>query len=163
MAVPIDAARQAGHGRFLITDVPADAIFTREDLSEEQLLFGRVAEEFMRTEVMPHEAEIYAHDWDLTRALIRKAADRDLTRLEIPEAYGGLGLDKVSTACVGEQISMMPSFAGSLGAHTSIGTLPIVYFGNAAQREKYLPRLANRSESTRLNSSHSQISYAVFC
>jgi alkylation response protein AidB-like acyl-CoA dehydrogenase len=143
MAVPIDTARQAGHGRFLITDVAADAIFTREDLSEEQLLFGRVAEEFMRTEVLPNEAAIYAHDWDFTRALIRKAADRDLTRLEIPEAYGGLGLDKVSTACVGEQISLMPSFAGSLGAHTSIGTLPIVYFGNPEQRARYLPRLAS--------------------
>ena len=79
----------------------------------------------------------------LTRELIRKAADRDLTRLEIPEAYGGLGLDKVSTACVGEMLSLMPSFAGSLGAHTSIGTLPIVYFGNPDQRARYLPRLAS--------------------
>jgi alkylation response protein AidB-like acyl-CoA dehydrogenase len=137
------AAPDAGNGRFLVADAHPDAVFTREDLSEEQLLFGRVAEEFMRSEVLPREAELYAHDWALTRALIRKAADRDLARLEIPESYGGLGLDKVSTACVGEQISLNPSFAGSLGAHTSIGTLPIVYFGTAAQREQYLPRLAN--------------------
>jgi alkylation response protein AidB-like acyl-CoA dehydrogenase len=79
----------------------------------------------------------------LTRELIKKAADRDFTRLEIPEAYGGLGLDKVSTACVGEMLSLDPSFAGSLGAHTSIGTLPIVYFGNEDQRARYLPRLAS--------------------
>jgi butyryl-CoA dehydrogenase len=143
MTTRIDTDVRPGSGRFLVGDVTPDAVFTREDLSEEQLLFGRAAEEFMRTEVLPHAAELYNKDWGLTRELIKKAADRDFTRLEIPEAYGGLGLDKVSTACVGEQLSLNPSFAGSLGAHTSIGTLPIVYFGNADQRERYLPRLAN--------------------
>ena len=137
------AEARAGNGRFLIADTAPDAVFTREDLSDEQLLFGRAAEEFMRTEVLPRVADLYKHDWVLTRELIQKAADRDFTRLEIPEAYGGLGLDKVSTACVGEMLSLDPSFAGSLGAHTSIGTLPIVYFGNADQRERYLPRLAS--------------------
>jgi alkylation response protein AidB-like acyl-CoA dehydrogenase len=143
MATPPDTDTRAGNGRFLVAEIAADDVFTREDLSDEQLLFGRAAEEFMRTEVVPRAADLYAKDWVLTRELIRKAADRDLTRLEIPEAYGGLGLDKVSTACVGEQLSLVPSFAGSLGAHTSIGTLPIVYFGNAEQRARYLPRLAN--------------------
>ena len=143
MSVQLDAGPRAGNGRFLAIDTAPDAAFTREDLSDEQLLFGRAAEEFMRTEVLPRAADLYNKDWLLTRELIKKAADRDFTRLEIPEAYGGLGLDKVSTACVGEQLSLNPSFAGSLGAHTSIGTLPIVYFGNAEQREKYLPRLAN--------------------
>jgi butyryl-CoA dehydrogenase len=134
---------RAGSGRFLVADTTPDAVFTREDLSEEQLMFGRTAEEFMRTEVVPRAAEIYAKDWILTRELIKKAADRDFTRLEIPEAYGGLGLDKVSTACVGEQLGLLPSFGGSLGAHTTIGTLPIVFFGNDDQRQRYLPRLAN--------------------
>ena len=133
----------AGNGRFLVADAAPEAVFTREDLSDEQLMFGRAAEEFMRKEVLPRAAELYQHDWVLTRELIQKAADLDFTRLEIPEAYGGLGLDKVSTACVGEMLSLDPSFAGSLGAHTSIGTLPIVYFGNADQRERYLPRLAS--------------------
>ncbi len=143
MAVRTDAKAHAGNGRFLIADSAPDAVFTREDLSEEQLLFGRAAEEFMRLEVLPRAADLYKHDWVLTRELIQKAADRDFTRLEIPEAYGGLGLDKVSTACVGEMLSLNPSFAGSLGAHTSIGTLPIVYFGNHDQRARYLPRLAS--------------------
>src|SRR5262245_58455302 len=143
MAMQIDSAVRGGGGRFLSGETPADAVFTREDLSEEQLLFGRAAEEFMRGEVLPRAAELYNKDWVLTRELIKKAADRDFTRLEIPEAYGGLGLDKVSTACVGEMLSLNPSFAGSLGAHTSIGTLPIVYFGNDEQRQRYLPRLAN--------------------
>ncbi len=143
MAVPTDAEARAGNGRFLVADSDPGAVFTREDLSDEQLLFGRAAEEFMRVEVLPRAADLYKHDWVLTRELIQKAADRDFTRLEIPEAYGGLGLDKVSTACVGEMLSLNPSFAGSLGAHTSIGTLPIVYFGNADQRARYLPRLAS--------------------
>jgi alkylation response protein AidB-like acyl-CoA dehydrogenase len=128
---------------FLTRVVDAGLLFTREDLSDEQHLFGQTAAEFMRHEVLPHEARLYAHDWALTRDLLKKAADLDLLRLEIPTAYGGLGLDKVSAAYVGEQIAVNPSFAGSLGAHTSIGTLPIVYFGTDEQKARYLPRLAS--------------------
>jgi alkylation response protein AidB-like acyl-CoA dehydrogenase len=97
----------------------------------------------MRHEVLPREPQLYAHDWALTRDLMRKAAGLDLARLEIPAAYGGLGLDKISAAYVGEQIAVNPSFAGSLGAHTSIGTLPIVYFGTDEQKARYLPGLGN--------------------
>ena len=133
----------SGGGAFLIRSLNPDDLFTREDLSDEQRLFGRTAAEFMRNEVLPHEASLYAHDWAKTRELLKKAADLDLLRLEIPEAYGGLGLDKVSAAYVGEHVAINPSFAGSLGTHTSIGTLPIVYFGTPAQKAKYLPRLAS--------------------
>ena len=75
--------------------------------------------------------------------MIRKAAALDLLRLEIPAAYGGLGLDLISAAYVGEQIAINPSFGGSLGAHTSIGTLPLVYFGTPEQKQRYLGRLAS--------------------
>jgi len=118
-------------------------IFTREDLSSAQQLVGHIAAEFMRTEVLPVVEQIYAKDWPLTRELLLKAGDLDLLRVDIPEAYGGLGLDKVSSAYVGEKIGIIPSFAGSLGAHTTIGTLPIVYFGNEWQKERYLPKLAS--------------------
>src|SRR6188508_3158884 len=130
-------------GQFLSTTIGPDDIYTREDLTEEQRMFGQTAAEFMKNEVLPHEARLYAHDWDFTRVLLKKAADLDLLRLEIPEAYGGLGLSKISAAYVGEQIAVSPSFAGSIGSHTSIGTLPTVYFGNDAQKAKYLPRLAS--------------------
>ena len=133
----------SGGGAFLIRSLNPDDLFTPEDLSDEQRLFGRTAAEFMRNEVQPREASLYAHDWTTTRELLKKAADLDLLRLEIPEAYGGLGLDKVSAAYVGEQVAINPSFAGSLGTHTSIGTLPIVYFGTPAQKARYLPRLAS--------------------
>jgi alkylation response protein AidB-like acyl-CoA dehydrogenase len=133
----------SGGGAFLIRSLNPDDLFTPEDLSDEQRLFGRTAAEFMRNEVQPHEASLYAHDWTKTRELLKKAADLDLLRLEIPEAYGGLGLDKVTAAYIGEHVAINPSFGGSLGTHTSIGTLPIVYFGTPAQKARYLPRLAS--------------------
>jgi alkylation response protein AidB-like acyl-CoA dehydrogenase len=132
-----------GGGTFLLRGLDPADLFTREDLSDEQRLFGQTAAEFMRNEVLPNESKLYAHDWALTRSLLKKAGDLDLLRLEIPTAYGGLGLDKISAAYVGEQIAVNPSFGGSLGAHTSIGTLPIVYFGTDAQKSQYLPRLAS--------------------
>src|SRR6267142_2030904 len=130
-------------GQFLTLDARSDEVFIREDLSEEQRMFGRTAAEFMQKEVLPVVERLYKHDWDLTRQLMRKAADLDLLRLEIPAAYGGLGLDLISAAYVGEQIAVNPSFGGSLGAHTSIGTLPLVYFGTAEQKARYLPRLSS--------------------
>jgi alkylation response protein AidB-like acyl-CoA dehydrogenase len=129
-------------GSFLFEDRKPNEIFTREDISEEQQMFARVAEEFMQKEIVPRAEQIYAKDWPLTRELLLKAGELDLLRIDIPESYGGLGLDKVSSAYVGEQIALMPSFGASLGAHTTIGTLPIVYFGTPAQRAKYLPKLA---------------------
>jgi len=133
----------SGGGTFLIRSLDPDALFTRDDLTDEQRLFGQTAAEFMRQEVLPHEAKLYAHDWIKTRELLKKAADLDLARLEIPVEYGGLGLDKISAAYVGEEIAVNPSFAGSLGTHTSIGTLPMVYFGTPEQKATYLPKLAS--------------------
>src|SRR5262252_2185904 len=133
----------AAGGQFLTTAIDAADVFVREDLTEEQRLFGQTAAEFMQKEVLPVVDRLYKHDWDLTRQLLRKASELDLLRLEIPEEYGGLGLDLISAAYVGEQIAVNPSFGGSLGAHTSIGTLPLVYFGTDAQKARYLPRLAS--------------------
>jgi alkylation response protein AidB-like acyl-CoA dehydrogenase len=135
--------KSIGGAGFLVADATTEQVFTREDLSGAQQMFGRIAEDFMRVEVLPRDEEIHAKDWALTRELLLKAGELDLLRVDIPEAYGGLGLDKVSSAYVGEKIAVMPSFAGSLGAHTAIGTLPIVYFGSEEQKLRYLPRLAS--------------------
>jgi len=102
-----------GSGTFLIRSLNPNDLFTREDLTDEQRLFGRTAAEFMRNEVLPNQASLYAHDWTRTRELLKKAAELDLLRLEIPDEYGGLGLDKISAAYVGEQVAIDPSFAGS--------------------------------------------------
>jgi alkylation response protein AidB-like acyl-CoA dehydrogenase len=133
----------ASGGQFLTSVAAAADVFVREDLSDEQRLFGQTAFEFMQKEVLPVVQRLYEHDWTLTRQLLKKASDLDLLRLEIPPAYGGLGLDLISASYVGEQIAVNPSFGGSLGAHTSIGTLPIVYFGTEEQKARYLPRLAS--------------------
>jgi len=130
-------------GQFLGTTLRSDDVFVREDLTDEQRLFGQTALEFMQKEVLPVVQRLYAHDWALTRDLLKKASELDLLRLEIPPAYGGLGLDLISASYVGEQIAINPSFGGSLGAHTSIGTLPLVYFGTEEQKARYLPRLAS--------------------
>src|SRR4029079_13626972 len=143
MSVSTRAAVPAGGGTFLVRSLDPDLLFTRDDLTDEQRLFGQTAAQFMRKEVVAHEAKLYAHDWIKTRELLKKAADLDLARLEIPVEYGGLGLDKISAAYLAEEIAINPSFAGSLGTHTSIGTLPIVYFGTPEQKAKYLPKLAS--------------------
>src|SRR6476660_1832878 len=129
-------------GQFLTTAVNSNDVYVREDLTEEQRLFGQTAAEFMQKEVLPVVERLYKHDWELTRQLLKKASDLDLLRLEIPAEYGGLGLDLISASFVGEQIALNPSFGGSLGAHTSIGTLPLVYFGSPELKQRYLPRLA---------------------
>jgi alkylation response protein AidB-like acyl-CoA dehydrogenase len=143
MSTRTDVRAPGAGAAFLSTSPAPEDVFTREDLTPAQQMFGRIAEDFMRTEVVPRDAEIHAKDWALTRELLSKAADLDLLRVDIPEAYGGLGLDKVSSAFVGEKVGVVPSFAGSLGAHTGIGTLPLVYFGTEEQKARYLPRLAS--------------------
>lgn len=130
-------------GSFLIEDRKAEDIFTPEDITEEQRMFARTAEEFLRKEVVPREDEIYAKDYNVHRDLMLKAGELGLLSIDIPEQYGGLGLHKVSSAIVGEQFALQPSFAGTQSSHVNIGTLPIVFFGTDAQKRKYLPKLAS--------------------
>ncbi|MEK6286163.1 MAG: acyl-CoA dehydrogenase family protein [Acidobacteriota bacterium] len=129
-------------GSFLIEDRAPEDIFTPEDITEEQRMFGRTAEEFLRKEVVPREDEIHAKDYKVHRELMRKAGEIGLLSIDIPEKYGGLGLHKVSSAVVGEQFALQASFAGTHSSHVNIGTLPIVFFGTEEQKQKYLPRLA---------------------
>src|SRR6185436_18161617 len=129
-------------GSFLIEDRAPEEVFTPEDISEEQRMFARTAEEFLRKEVIPREDAIYAKDYNVHRELMEKAGDLGLLSIDIPEKYGGLGLHKVSSAVVGEQFALQASFAGTQSSHVNIGTLPIVFFGTEEQKRKYLPKLA---------------------
>ena len=142
MASKIEETGMIKGGSFLIEDRASSEVFTPEDINEEQRMFARTAEEFLRKEVIPREDALYAKDWGVTRELMRKAGELGLLSIDIPEKYGGLGLHKVSSAIVGEQFALQASFAGSQSAHVNIGTLPIVFFGTEEQKEKYLPRLA---------------------
>ncbi|HTG15858.1 MAG TPA: acyl-CoA dehydrogenase family protein [Blastocatellia bacterium] len=136
------AAQSPKGGSFLIEDREPSEVFTPEDITDEQQMFARTAEEFLRKEVLPREAEIYAKDYTVHRELMRKAGELGLLMIDIPERYGGLGLHKVSSAVVGEQFALQASFAGTQSSHVNIGTLPIVFFGTEEQKQKYLPRLA---------------------
>jgi alkylation response protein AidB-like acyl-CoA dehydrogenase len=130
-------------GSFLLeTRRPAE-VFTPEDFSEQHQLIGQTAEEFALNEIVPNIEKIEHKDFPVTRDLLRKAGELGLSSVEIPEAYGGLEMDKVSAAVIADHIAKYAGFATTWGGHTGIGTLPIVYFGSAEQKQKYLPRLAS--------------------
>ncbi len=135
MPVPAGAA-------FLIDPVPED-VFTPEDFSDEQRAMARTAEEFIDREVVPRLAEIEEKQEGVVPSLLRRAGELGLLAIEVPEAHGGLGLDKATALLVSERAAKVASFSVSWGAHTGIGTLPIVYYGTEAQRKTYLPRLAS--------------------
>lgn len=129
-------------GSFILEDHNPEDIFTPEDISDEHRLIGQTAYEFSEKEVLPLDAEIEKKNYQVHRDLLKKAGELGLLSIDIPEQYGGAGLDLLSSLVASENISLQSSFSGTVGAHTTIGTLPIVYFGNEAQKEKYLPRLA---------------------
>lgn len=129
-------------GSFVITDIDYTRVVTPEDFSEEQRMIGETTEEFVKTEILPRDEEIEHLNYELTADLLRKAGEVGLLGADVPETYGGMGLDKVSTTLISEKLTKASSFALSAGAHVGIGTLPIVYFGTEAQKRKYLPKLA---------------------
>ncbi|HEV2277403.1 MAG TPA: acyl-CoA dehydrogenase family protein [Acidobacteriaceae bacterium] len=129
-------------GSFLISNATPDDIFTLEDLTEEQQEIARTTAEFAEKSILPRAAEIEAKDFSVTRALLREAGELGLLAVDIPEQYGGLSLDKVTSALVADRIAVSASFSVSISAHTGIGTLPVIWYGTPAQKEKYLPLLA---------------------
>lgn len=130
-------------GRFLVEDSKPESVVTPEDFTEEQRMMSLAAYQFMEAELLPRDAEIEALNYELTVELMRKAGDLGLLGADVPEQYGGIGLDKVSTTLLAETLARSSSFALSVGAHTGIGTLPIVYFGTQEQKNNYLPDLAS--------------------
>ncbi|RJR27794.1 MAG: acyl-CoA dehydrogenase, partial [Desulfobacteraceae bacterium] len=130
-------------GEFLIGDVLPRDVFTPEDFTEEHKMILETARDFIAKEVHPVIDRLETKDHELVLDLLKKAGELGLLGTDIPEAYGGLGLDKVSTTVVGEAMGTAGSFSVVYGAHTGIGTLPIVYFGNEEQKKKYLPKLSS--------------------
>ena len=142
MAAVIEQKRIVQGGAFLIEERKPQEIFTPEDFTEEHRMIAETTRQFIDKEVTPHIDELEKHDWKLARELVKKAADLGLISANIPEEYGGLGLDQTSGALVGENIGRCASFATTLGAESGIGLLPIIYFGTEAAKEKYLPKIA---------------------
>jgi alkylation response protein AidB-like acyl-CoA dehydrogenase len=129
-------------GSFLLDTRTPEEVFTPEDFSEQHVLIGQTAEEFAQKEVVPNIEKMEHKDFSVTRDLLKKAGELGLSGVEIPEIYGGMELDKVSAAVIADHIAKYAGFATTWGGHTGIGTLPLVYFGNDAQKQKYLPKLA---------------------
>ncbi|WP_071460660.1 acyl-CoA dehydrogenase family protein [Bacillus massilinigeriensis] len=129
-------------GSFIIEDVACDAIFTPEDYSDEQKMIAKTAENFVENEVLPEIEHLENHEFQRSVKLLKKAGELGLLRADVPEQYGGLSLDKISSALIAEKMSKAGGFGITHGAHVGIGSLPIVLFGNEDQKQKYLPLLA---------------------
>jgi len=129
-------------GAFLLEERQPNEVFTPEDFTEQHALIAQTAEEFAVNEILPNVEKIEHKDFSVTRDLLKKAGELGLSSAEIPEAYGGLEMDKVTAAVIADRIAKYAGFATTWGGHTGIGTLPIVYFGTEDQKKKYLPRLA---------------------
>lgn len=128
-------------GSFLLqSPAPAD-VFTPEDFTEEHKLIAQTARD-MSEKIFGMLHQIEQDKPTHSRKLLKEAGDLGLLGLEVPEQYGGLGLDKITATVATEEFSRAGSFAITIGAHVGIGSLPIVYFGNAEQKAKYLPKLA---------------------
>src|ERR1700684_3451947 len=130
-------------GSFLLESRAPENVFTPEDFSEQHRMIGQTAEEFSVNEILPQAEKIEHKDYSVSRDLLKKAGDLGLSGVEIPEAYGGLEMDKVTAAIIADHIAKYAGFATTWGAHSGIGMLPIVYFGTEEQKKKYLPRLAS--------------------
>src|SRR6202046_3942417 len=139
-SLPIVAA--AG-GSFLIESRTPAEVFTPEDLNEEQRQFASTAAQFARDEILSAMPEIEAKKPGVLPALMRKAGDLGFTGAEIPEEYGGMGLDKISSMVVTDHLSVLASFSTAFGAQVGIGTLPLVWYGTEEQKRRYLPKLAS--------------------
>jgi butyryl-CoA dehydrogenase len=129
-------------GAFLIEDVSLDQILTAEEIPSDARLMAKTIDDFMRKEVLPALDRIEDKEPGLMRSLVKKAAGLGLLAAAVPEKYNGLDLKKSWNATLVEKMALQASFAISVGAHTSIGTLPVLYFGTEEQRQRYVPKLA---------------------
>ncbi|MDX8365967.1 acyl-CoA dehydrogenase family protein [Cytobacillus sp. IB215665] len=129
-------------GSFLVEDISSDAVFTPEDYTDEQIMIGKTTEDFVVNEVVPQLDHIENHEFDRSVKLLKQMGELGLLGADVPEEYGGLELDKISSALITEKMSRAGGFSVTFGAHVGIGSLPIVLFGSEEQKKKYLPDLA---------------------
>lgn len=129
-------------GSFVLEDVSKEMVFTPEEFTEEHDMIAKTTEQFVVNKVVPEIEKIEEHQFDISKRLLQEAGELGLLGADVPEEYGGFGLDKISSAVIAEKFSRARSFSVTHGAHTGIGTLPIVFFGTKEQKEKYLPPLA---------------------
>jgi len=145
MATTETTSKKINGGSFLIEERRPEEVFTPEDFTDQHLLIAQTAEEFANKEIVPNIEKMEHKDFTVSRDLVKTAGDLGLSGVDIPEQYGGAGLDKVTSALIADRIAKYAGFSTTWGAHACIGTLPIVFFGTEEQKKKYLPGLANGS------------------
>lgn len=131
-------------GQFLVKETPCEAVFTPEDLSEEQRMMRDSTKEFVDRELWAHWERFEKKDYAFTQECMKKAGEMGFLSIAVPEAYGGMGMGFVSAMLVCDYISgATGSFSTAFGAHTGIGTMPITLYGTEEQKQKYVPKLAS--------------------
>lgn len=130
-------------GSFVLDELKAERLFTPEDFSEEHKMVGDMTAKFVEDRVVPVLDRIEKHEFELSVGLLREAGELGLLGADVPEEYGGYQMDKISSSIITEKFARGRSFALSYGAHVGIGSLPIVFFGNEDQKQKYLPKLSS--------------------
>ena len=128
---------------WLVDSTPTEPVFTPERISEEHRLIRQTADDFVANEVLPHVDRLEAKDWTFVRELVRKCAELGLLGTDVPEEFGGLELDKVSSLIVSESVGALPSWAVTFGGQAGLSITPLLCFGTAEQKAKYLPRLVS--------------------
>jgi alkylation response protein AidB-like acyl-CoA dehydrogenase len=141
MSAVIEEKKIVVGGSFLIEERAPEEVFTPEDFTEEHRMIADSARQFMDNEVRPRLPELEKKDWKLLRRLVEQGAELGMVGVNVPEEYGGLGLDQVSGAIIGEYLGRSASYATTLGAQSGIGLLPILYYGTEEAKQKYLPRI----------------------
>ena len=130
-------------GEFIIKDSVPEDIFTPEDFSQEHIMMKESVQEFIDREIWPYKERFEKKDYEFTKQCMQKAGELGFLGVSVPENYGGMGMDFVSTMLVCDYISgATGSFSTAFGAHTGIGTMPIVLYGTEEQKQKYVPKLA---------------------
>src|SRR4030095_9732309 len=130
-----------GGGEWLLQSTEPDGVFTPEPLTAEHPLNAQSAPEILEARVLPKLDQLEQKDWTLARDLVKRAGELGLLGVDVPEAYGGVGLDKVTSLVVSEKMARSASFGATFGAHANLTIVPIVLFGTEAQKQKYLPKL----------------------
>jgi alkylation response protein AidB-like acyl-CoA dehydrogenase len=128
-------------GEWLLQPSTGESIFTPEKLTDEHRLIRRTAQEFVQNEILPVLDKLEEKDWGLARTLVQRAGDLGLLGVDVPEAYGGVGLDKVASLVVSEKMASAASFGATFGAQANLTVIPLFLFGSEAQKQKYLPTL----------------------
>ncbi len=136
------AERALKGGEFLIRDIEYKQVFTPEEFTEEQKMIAQSCKDFTETRVLPNVEQLEQHDEELLTKLLKEAGEMGLLGISVPEDYDGFGQNFVTSMLAVEEMGKGFSFAVAYSAHTGIGTLPILYFGNEEQKKKYLPKLA---------------------